>query len=511
MKYFMRVSRRAVFAVFLAMLCAAVLLASCQFVQPPEAAASPPPSAETAASEPSQTAAAAPTHATYRSYAYISMMQETTNPADYDVLSDDSEYLQYDENYNSLLVYVWRIESFDFLNDFNDIKKLIIYECYIPEGVTIPPTDALKDVTEIQIGSIYGSGAADVLADCLPLPKLDILDISGGVPNKSVLPAIPALTDLYVSVPGALNVISNNTQITGALVFGVPFLNDVYESIVSIDGIEKFSSIQYLRLPHSVRDISPVAGCAALRILDISSNDRIDSLRPLYRLEQLEELSLREQAYNALPEDERAHFSPDNNGDAGAVHVYGISGYDDIGEDYLQLSEEKIGTFDFLSEYPNLKSLSIIDCDIADGLVLPKIDTLTHLSVIDPNALELIKNNTQLVNYLEVGTGYSLYTGEDRKGLIPLSTLSGLEKFSSIETLNVLDPVTDISALAGCRNLRSLSLLYCTSIETLRPLYALNRLRMLTISPDTFYALPQEDRARFTDRHKPYAVDLEWR
>lgn len=176
--------------------------------------------------------------------------------------------------------YVWRIDSFDFLREFENIKKLIIYECYIPEGVTIPRMDALDDIVEIQMGCIYGSGAADVLADCLPLPKLDILSVSGAVPNKSALPTIPSLTDLYVSVPDTLSIISNNTQITGALGFGDPYVS-VFEDIDNITEIEKFSSIQYLSLPPSVRDISPLAGCASLRILDASSNDRIDSLKPL--------------------------------------------------------------------------------------------------------------------------------------------------------------------------------------------------------------------------------------
>ena len=37
------------------------------------------------------------------------------------------------------------------------------------------------------------------------------------------------------------------------------------------------------------------------------------------------------------------------------------------------------------------------------------------------------------------------------------------------------------------------------------------RLRMLVIPPTAFESLPQEDRDRFRDKHKPYTTDLEWR
>jgi hypothetical protein len=445
---------------------------------------------------------------------YLAWMRENVPPEEYDVLRDARKHLLYDEDDGLLFIYIWRIESFNFLNEFRGVKRLQIAECYVPEGVTIPETAALSEVVEMDI-FIYGSGAADVFAECPSLPKLEILRINGGTRNKNALPRIDSLTDLTVSAPDALDVIKNNTHITGALCFGVRFLDAVHEDITDLGGVEKFSSIQYLRPPDTVSDLSPVAGCVSLRILDVSRNVNIESLKPLYGLRRLEEISISTQAYKALPEDERERFDPAGNGDANAVHVYDIFEPGEelkVGE-YLELSGETIDSLDFLSDYPELKSLSIIDCDIRDGLALPMIDTLTYLAIYDPDAIYIASANTQLAGMLVIGTVVSMREGEQTP---PLTDLSGLEAFASLETLVFECPIQgSIEALSGCANLRTLSLgsLYeSTAIESLKPLYGLRRLRWLYIYPHVFERLPQEDQERFRNMGgKPYLPILEGR
>ena len=438
----------------------------------------------------------------------VHAMMETQDPSTYDVLRDAKDYLTLmigaSGEYDHLFIYGWRIESFDFLAEFEGITSLAIYRCYIPEGVSIPKMEALSEVAEINLNIIYGYGAVDVLSDCLPLPKLDELYISGDVHNKTALPAIPSLTDLTVSVPDALSVIANNTHITGALRFGVPYHDMVYEDIETIAGVEKFSSIQYLRPPHSVRDLSTVAGCANLKILDLEHNAQIDSLAPLYGLEHLQEIIISGKAYGVLPEDERTHFTPDKNGDANAVHTYvdGIAFlglWDGAEGEHLELREQTIDSFDFLSDYPYLISLIISNCDIAEGLVLPVMGTLEYLHVQDPNALELVKNNTQFAGWLQIGYG-DYYFSTDEIITPPIADLSVLEDFASLEYLTISFPVHDISALSGCVNLRKLSIMPTDSVETLIPLYELPRLRYLHIGPAVFRSLPMEEQEHFTSR-----------
>jgi Leucine-rich repeat (LRR) protein len=437
-------------------------------------------------------------------------MVETQPPETYDVLRDAPLYLDYDASDGLLFLYGWRINSFDFLQEFENITRLNIAECYIPEGVRIPKTDALDAVSDISLQSIYGSGAADVLADCLPLPRLDTMYLSGGVQSASALPSVPSLTDLYVSVPNALEIIANNTHIMGALSFGVPYIDSVYEDIENIAGVEKFTNIQYLRPPHSVSDLSPVSGCAALRILDMSSNRAVDTLRPLYGLGNLEEIRMYDGAYDALAPEDRTRFNPENNSDANATHVYLSDEYDSIAEsERLTLTEQPIDSFDFLLEYTDLKFLEIVECDIAGGLVLPKIDTLVELRVYDQNALEIVKNNTQLQK-LTISTVSHLSDTPST----PLPDLRGLENFTSLEALTVeASSLGDMSALSHCANLRRLSLTYCKSISTLKPLYGLTRLRELYIDNKAFLSLPAKDQKRFdpTTGRKPYMISVEWR
>jgi hypothetical protein len=437
------------------------------------------------------------------------------DPSDYYVLTDAKAQLDYDTGEGLLYLYVWRIESFDFLREFDGIRQIIITECYIPEGVRIPKSDALNGVVELDVHGIYGASAFDLLADCLPLPKLDMLTVTSEIPSDFVFPKVDSLTDITVQNVNALQVIAENTHIPGALNISFGKEESAAEWPNNAAGVEGFASIQYLSLPGCISDISAVAGCADLKILELGQSPEIESLKPLYGLERLQEIRIGKDAYDALPEDERKHFSPANNADADAVHVY-LSPSDEFpysNREFLSLNGETIDSFDFLAEYPNLKRLDIYNCDIADGLILPKIETLTHLEVVDRDAIEIIRDNAQLSGTLSIDTGSYDPVISEKPGYAPLTNLDGLETFRSLESLRVTDPVTDLSALTGCVNLRSLSVVNSTSIDTLKPLYGLERLRMLYISYDVLRALPPEEQERFNvnNRKKPYLVHIEWR
>jgi len=435
------------------------------------------------------------------------------DPSEYRVLGSDKEFLEfldYNTEYGWLYVDECRIESFEFINDVEYLTRLILSNCYIPEGVTIPRTAALNHIVSIELIDIYGSGAADVLIDCLPLPTLEILSLCGQVTNKQPLAYTPSLTDIIISIPDPFTVISNNTHISGALEFDVHLDTDFFTA-ETINGVGAFKSIQFLRLPKKVSDISPIAYCESLRILDATNSEKINSLSPLRSLDQLEEILISYSTYESLPDSDKLYYNVENNSNADAVHVY-IAGYYKLDEadEYLRLENQSITSFDFLEDFPNLKTLSIFNCEIADNLILPRINSLTYLSVEDPNVLAIISQNQQIAGRLQIGTGYTHEIDNVQSNIEPLTDLPGLDEFIFLESLTITDPVIDISALSSCKNLRALSLFYCTSLESIQALSSLSRFRLLVLPKDVFISLPKEEQSMF-DNWKSYMPSISWR
>ena len=455
-----------------------------------------------------------------RSDAEIIRIRETLPPHEYPILKD-AVTLTLERNhesnleYGTLLVYNWKIECFDFLSEFDNVRILMLIECYIPQGVTIPPIEQLNSVVEIHFSDIYGSGVADVLVDVLPLPNLDVLVLSGALPSTYALPTVPSLTDIYVDVPDASNIIVNNTHITGILSFSrYPNFESIYCSIQTLDSIGRFTQVQVLYLPAAVRDLSPLAEFMNLRILYINKNMKIDSLMPLYGLLYLQEIHIKDQAYYVLPKYERAIFTPDNNRYYDRIHV--IIGYQNVFSDpnfiheneRLWLENITIDSFDFLLEYPNLRALTILNCDIAEGLVLPRIDTLRDLHIFDTYALQLIQNNTHLPGRLEIGSSL-LYVDE---GVVDTTfhNLIGIEHFANLSQLIIRAPVYDISPVSELHNLQTFSIWFSDSVQSLTPLSQITRLRTLVINHDAFRALSQEEQ-EYWEARKWYITRIEWR
>ena len=393
----------------------------------------------------------------------------------------------------------WRIESFKFLTEIGDITELHISESYITQGAFIPHSEPLNSLREIYLLQNYVSGVADILSEAHRFSALRTLKLSGEIVSETALPHIPSLTNLYVYVPDALEIIANNGHIEGILSFalgnGRGFLAEPRSDITSLAGIEIFENIEMLIPPSSVQDISLVANNRALRFIDLSSNERIYSLMPLYELEHLLEVWISGEAYFALAENEREHFNPLNNRYSEKVHVYIVclSEIETIGEgELIFLYDKTIDCFEFLKNYPNLRYLFIFNCNIAGNLVLPRIDTLEHLSVIDQNAMNLIRNNYQLFGYLEIGSMWSR-AEEDSSNITPIKDFTELEVFASLRHLAIRDPIYDLTPLSRLDNLHILSIMFTDELNSLEPLSRLPRLRLLHINHAAFRSLPANE------------------
>ncbi len=140
---------------------------------------------------------------------------------------------------------------------------------------------------------------------------------------------------------------------------------------------------------------------------------------------------------------------------------------------------------------PNLKSLSLVDSE--EGFVLPRIDTLERLEISVPNVLEIIANNHHVL---------TLLLGD---GTLGLQNLNGLERFKNMTYLSVLEDVRDISALSGCESLRLLIVDHASGLRTLKPLYNLEHLEEIIMDQAAYRYLPQEDKDHFSGENRDAA------
>jgi len=186
--------------------------------------------------------------------------------------------------------------------------------------------------------------------------------------------------------------------------------------------------------------------------------------------------------------------------DYATLPVTFIMSYNTEYDEFL-IDSYNIYSFDFLIDFYNyhtFKSLSILHCNIKQELVIPRFETLQQLSVIDKDALRLIKNNTQ-IKILNIYSGYSpaYDASKAEKETPPLKNFFGIEKFDNLEELHTSDPVYDISALSECKNLHSLEIYGSKSIQSLQPLFNLKYLEYVLMDRDAFYALPEDEQNHF--------------
>ncbi|MDR1821495.1 MAG: hypothetical protein LBQ91_03555 [Oscillospiraceae bacterium] len=138
-----------------------------------------------------------------------------------------------------------------------------------------------------------------------------------------------------------------------------------------------------------------------------------------------------------------------------------------------------VKSFDFLSEYPNLTSLSLIGCEIDKGLVIPHIASLHYIAIESERAVDLIAENKH------IGILNIRWSGEN---------LEPLREFVNLVALTLVDPVNlkDISVLANFKKLSRLDL-QNAPVETLSPIYELDALAYVTMSKSVYSHLPIAD------------------
>lgn len=435
-------------------------------------------------------------------------------------------------NGGTLTLKNWRIESFEFLDDlwyieeFSNVNSLNFVNIYVPQGVRIQPSDALEVLISINLENIHGSGSADVVYDILPLPNIRELSLSGNIPSENPLPYTPSLIDLYIVTPDAIEIIQNNTHISGILHLGrikFPLTwtsswgGGGHDDIKSLYGIETFTQLRALTVPRYVRDLSPLTGLESLRIVDLIYSEHIYSLAPLQGIPNLQEILICKDLYDVLSEYDRHIFTPTNNRYYDRVHVHfanighsfdispTIVGSEWTSDTILVIEGETIESFAFLRYHPEIRYLRIYDSEIlsfdyladyttnlvamsfgenivADGLIIPRIETLMNLTVSgSESVIQLIQLNSHLPGRLSIRLGdFQISPCYE----LPCSVLSFeyLKNFNYLQELAITTwwHTVDLSALSNMRNLHTLSL-DVIMIESFSPLFELSRLRQVFI------------------------------
>jgi hypothetical protein len=230
------------------------------------------------------------------------------------------------------------------------------------------------------------------------------------------------LVDLYIVTPNVGRLIKNNYHISGLLQLNLlwrathmpsfyPFMPNVllsnitWSNVESIEHVlpitfrhqqthhvgclnilERFTELYMFAAPSAMYDLTPLASMERLRILDLTCSTHIDSLIPLQGLQYLLEIRINRDVFYVLPEADRYIFNPLNNFYADRVHVYYDYSWQNVsqigpnriivaGGEMITLSGETIYCFDFLTEIENLTYLRIRNSYIAEGLILPRIET----------------------------------------------------------------------------------------------------------------------------------------
>jgi len=423
----------------------------------------------------------------------------------------------------------WHIDSFDFLYEFiyikelKDVHKLTLRNVYISQGAKIWPSDALNSLEFISLENISGVGPADVLDELLPLPNIKVISLSGDITSENPLPYTPSLIDLYVVVPDAMYVIKNNTHISGILHMGrvawsVPsptWGGGGHDAVATLDGLERFTQLQALSVPRNVRDLSPVRELESLRIIDLIYGDHIDSLMPLQSLDNLQDIMIRQESYNAFDEKEQKIFTPANNRYSDAVHVHFVdidahipmrpTVIEKISQNNaLYIQNDVIKSFAFLRDHPEIRHLFIMDSEIltfdylaeystdivslfigrnntiTEELVIPHIPSLQNLSVDSKNFAQLIQHNNHISGYLGIRTG-SISDSVNPFESEYVISFEELEKFKSVQELAIRGwgHTFDLSALSGMYNLHTF--IPEGMVKSFTPLFELPRLRQIVI------------------------------
>lgn len=148
----------------------------------------------------------------------------------------------------------------------------------------------------------------------------------------------------------------------------------------------------------------------------------------------------------------------------------------------ISVQDRSITSFDFLGDCDNLKQLTFERCIIAEGVVLPYIESLDSVALRDCNtdAVNIVQNNTQLTG---LGLGLNM------------TDLSILEILPNITVLYLTgNDIKDLSPLSACDQLETLYLFDGNyDITTLQPLFGLQKLSHIGMNLRTYRNIARED------------------
>ena len=144
-----------------------------------------------------------------------------------------------------------------------------------------------------------------------------------------------------------------------------------------------------------------------------------------------------------------------------------------------------------LSQYQNLESIFMENCNINDFSFLSSLQNLKSLYLSNCIAQEYqsIEKLPNKQNLIECNINYC------QQGDVPLKDISFLKKFYQIETLGLIgNDISDVSALSNMKELQQLFLTDGNfSLNTLKALYSLKNLKRIQISMAVAKNLSKKD------------------
>lgn len=159
---------------------------------------------------------------------------------------------------------------------------------------------------------------------------------------------------------------------------------------------------------------------------------------------------------------------------------------------FLSFYQVDFSSFDALQELSNLTRIEFFSCNFADGITFPEMESVEQIIISDCNlkSLDILVLCTN-IKHLQVA--YS-----------DIDDLGSLSHFQSLETLSLIgNRITkplNLEPLSALTNLETLDLVDGNkTIESLKPLYALDKLTFIQVCKSALDSLSKEETEYFKD------------
>lgn len=248
-----------------------------------------------------------------------------------------------------------------------------------------------------------------------------------------------------------------------------------FASIKYLDGIENLRNLQKLDLgigdcsydcnENQITDISALSGLTNLVELNLGGNS-ISNLNALKGLINLKKLSLNYNNFNL------------SNDIGNLSNIDALSRLTNLVE--LDLGGNQISDISALKGLSNLKILSLSDTNITD---ISALSGLTNLVELDLCGSQYANRNFNSISSLSPLSGLTNLV-KLRLGGQQISDISALKGLTNLKTLSLFynDKISDITPLSGLTNLTSIDLNLCENLSNLSPLSGLTNLTNLTLT-----------------------------